>query len=111
MASRSSNSPPAVEFTGTVIAVKGRIRLLRSYDELSHHYLGYTLVIDGEIDGEESSEIRVAVGKAAHHKHQFRIGDEIAGRTHPVAKPRSEWAQFYKTSGIRFARRGPESEL
>jgi len=33
-------------FAGTVAAVKARIRLLRSFDQISHSYLGYVLVLD-----------------------------------------------------------------
>jgi hypothetical protein len=37
--------------TGTITAVKPRIRLIRSFNEISHAHLGYTLVMDGIVDG------------------------------------------------------------
>jgi len=41
-----SRTPAAkVRFAGTVRAVKARIRLLRSFDEIPHSYQGYTLVL------------------------------------------------------------------
>ena len=97
-----------VDFKGEVLAVKGRIRLLRSFDQISHQYQGYTLVIGKQ--GDPESVIRVAVGPAAHAKHQFRIGDVVSGKGQPVADPRTEWAQLYKVSGLKLERRGPEGE-
>jgi len=97
-----------IDFRGEVLAVKARIRLLRSFDQISHQYQGYTLVI-GE-RGDPESATRVAVGPAAHAKHQFRIGDVVSGKGEPVADPRTEWAQLYKVSGLKVERRGPEGE-
>ena len=37
--------PSGVSFRGEVLAVKARIRLLRSFDQISHQYQGFTLVI------------------------------------------------------------------
>ena len=107
----SASLAPAVEFEGEVLAVKGRIRLLRSFDEVAHQYQGYTLVLRGTLDGKPMGQFRVAVGPAAHAKHQFRIGDQIRGRGHPVEQAWTEWAQIYRTSGLKFLARGPEREL
>ncbi|MCX5814841.1 MAG: hypothetical protein NTX75_01175 [Proteobacteria bacterium] len=52
---------------GKVIAIQPRIRLTRSFDQRSHAYLGYTLLIDGII-GEETGKFLVGIGKAAHGK-------------------------------------------
>src|ERR1700730_551698 len=38
-------SSGGVCFRGEVVAVKARIRLIRSFDQISHQYRGYTLVI------------------------------------------------------------------
>jgi len=62
--------PDKTSFSGEIVAVKARIQLIRSFDEISHQYQGYTLVLSG---GE--NQFRVAIGPAAHEKHQFRIGD------------------------------------
>jgi len=59
------------EFAGTVTAVKARIRLLRSFDEISHAYLGYTLVLEGTLDGARVDELRVAIGPKTHGTHRF----------------------------------------
>ena len=90
---------------GKVIAVQPRIRLLRSFDQRQHNYPGYILRLDGTI-GDEKREFMVAVGKGAHAKHSFRAGDELSGESVPVADPRLEVAEFYKTSRIKFLSRG-----
>jgi transcriptional regulator with XRE-family HTH domain len=68
----------AISFRGQVIAVKARIRLIRSFDQISHQYQGYTLVLAGL--NPEPGVLRVAIGPASHAKHQFRIGDVISGK-------------------------------
>ncbi|MFA7147779.1 MAG: hypothetical protein WC109_02980 [Syntrophomonadaceae bacterium] len=40
-----------ISFKGKIISVQPRIRLIRSFDERSHNYLGYALVINGFIEG------------------------------------------------------------
>jgi len=89
-------------FRGTVTAVKPRIALHRSFDQLWHSYRGFVLVLD---EGP-----RVAIGPGAHAKHRFRIGDVIEGGGVPVPDPRAEWAELYKLSGLRIVRRGPGGE-
>ncbi len=96
-----------VQFRGEVVAVKGRIRLLRSFDQVSHQYLGYTLVL--AIEG-MPEVLRVAIGPAAHAKFQFRIGDIVSGEGHPVPDPKQEWASLYKISRLLVERRGPAAE-
>ena len=93
---------------GEVIAVKARIRLLRSFDEISHQYQGYTLVIVNT--DSEGEVLRVAIGPAAHSKHQFRIGDLVSGKAQPVPIPHEEWANLYKASGLKVERRGPAEQ-
>ena len=102
MQSRSSRpqAEEAISFHGQVIAVKARIRLIRSFDQISHQYQGYTLVLAGP--NPEPSVVRVAIGPAAHAKHQFRIGDVISGKAQPVPDPRLEWATLYKPAVSRF---------
>jgi hypothetical protein len=96
----------SVAFSGDVVAVKARIRLLRSFDEVSHQYQGYTLVLRGGIAGAARDEFRVAIGPAAQQKSRFRIGDHVAGRAAPVEDPKTEWAEFYKASGLTVVSRG-----
>lgn len=91
-----------MSFAGTIAAVKPRIRLHRSFDQIWHSYEGYVLVLE---DG-----WRVAVGPTTHAKHRFRIGDVIEGESEPVPDPRAEWAEQYKVSRLRVRSRGPEAE-
>jgi hypothetical protein len=96
-----------VPFRGEVVAVKARIRLLRSFDQISHQYQGYTLVLASE---GSPDVLRIAIGPAAHAKFQFRFGDIISGQGHPVADPEQEWANLYKASRLVAERRGPAEQ-
>jgi len=90
--------------------VKGRIRLLRTFDQISHAYLGYTLVVDGRVNDTPMQDLRVAIGPKTHEQHKFRIGDKIEGRAVPVPDPRQEWATHYKVSELKILKRGPTGE-
>ena len=74
-----------LEWEGIIVGVQPRIRLTRSFDERYHTYLGYSLRIQGQIDG-ESGEFLIGIGKAAEAKHQFRAGVTIIGRSVPVLR-------------------------
>lgn len=89
-----------LKFYGIIISVQPRIRLLRSFDERQHNYLGYSLRIKGVIDDFER-EFLVGIGKGAGVKHQFCIGDEITGECLPVADERMESVEFYKVSKLK----------
>lgn len=93
-----------VAWSGRIVAVQPRIRLMRSFDERHHSYQGYVLRIDGTC-GDQAGEFQIAVGKAAHEKHQFRTGMEVNGLAVPVPDPRLETAELYKTSGIKVGRK------
>jgi hypothetical protein len=94
------------KFRGEVVAVKARIRLIRSFDEVSHQYQGYVLCLNTSAS-EPDEVLRVAIGPAAHEKHQFQIGDVVSGKAQPVPDARREYADLYKVSGIKVDRRGP----
>ena len=95
-----------IQFTGKIISVKARIRLIRSFDEIpTHQYQGYTLILDGEIDSVPCNRFKVATGPKAHEQHQFRIGDAIRGHATPVLDAETEWAEFYKVSGLQLIER------
>jgi len=87
-------------FKGIIKSVQPRIRLLRSFDERAHNYLGYSLFIRGVIDGVER-DFSVGIGKAAQAKHQFRVGDEVSGECLPVADERLEPVEFYRVSKLK----------
>jgi len=89
---------------GAVVSVQPRIRLMRSFDQRQHGYLGYALRIQGTI-GDESREFLVGIGKGAQAKHRFRAGDLVSGCSHRVADKRTESVEFYKTSALRIIER------
>jgi hypothetical protein len=73
-----------IRFTGKIIGVEARIRLIRSFDQLpTHQYQGYTLILDGELDGMPRDRMKVAIGPKAHEQQQFRIGDAIRASSDP----------------------------
>jgi len=88
-----------VAWLGRLVAVQPRIRLTRSFNERHHSYQGYVLRVDGTC-GDETGEFLIAVGKAAHERHQFRVGMELSGLSVPVDDTRLETAGYYKTSRI-----------
>ena len=98
-----------VFWTGKVLSVQPRIRLMRSFDERSHTYLGYTLQIEGRVSEEERLFL-IALGKGAHAKHQFRIGDIVSGISVPVSDSRIETAEYYKTSKLKIIERSKLTE-
>lgn len=89
-----------IAWSGRILSIQPRIRLMRSFDERSHSYLGYVLRVEGEIGG-EPGEFQVAIGKAAQAKHRFHAGMESSGQAVPVPDPRLETAGFYKASGLK----------
>ncbi|MDE0031455.1 MAG: hypothetical protein OXU42_18905 [Deltaproteobacteria bacterium] len=98
-----------VPWSGTIVSVQPRIRLLRSLDERSHSYHGYVLRIDGTCAGEHG-EACIAVGRAAHAKHRFRVGMEVSGVAVPVANPNTETAGWYRTSRLKVLREAEPGE-
>jgi len=99
-----------ISWQGNLISIQPRIRLLRSFDERSHNYLGYALQIKGTIDGNEQ-EFLIGIGKAAQEKHQFRLGDVAKGDSHPVLNHQTEVVEFYKTSKLEIIERGSDSMI
>jgi hypothetical protein len=92
-------------FTGTIISIQPRIRLTRSFDEVSHTYLGYAITLEGEINNQHNT-FSIGIGKAAHAKHQFKVNDVIFGECVPVPDPDVEPTQFYKVSKLKLITRG-----
>jgi len=88
-----------ISWSGRIVAVQPRIRLMRSFDQRSHSYLGYVLRINGAC-GDQTGEFLIAVGEGAHKKHQFQTGMKIKGQSVRVDDPRKETAAFYKTIGL-----------
>lgn len=92
---------------GKLTSVQPRIRLLRSFDERSHSYLGYVLGVDGVI-GDEERGFLVGIGKGTQAKHEFCVGDVVAGQCQSVEDDRTETAEFYKVSKLKLLERGEE---
>ena len=61
---------------GQLLSIQPRIRLLRSFDQRQHNYLGYVLEIRGRV-AEHEQEFTIGIGKGAQEKHQFRNGDVL----------------------------------
>jgi hypothetical protein len=97
-----------IPWEGEILSVQPRIRLSRSFDQRSHSYLGYVLRIRGALAG-QAREFVVALGKGAHEKHQFRVGDRVFGEGEPVADSRLETADIYKASGLKIIAKATEA--
>ncbi len=89
-----------IEWFGELTGIQPRIRMVRSYDEHSHVYLGYVLFLNGTIDLVERN-FSVAIGAGAQTKHQFRAGDVVSGVGVQVADPQLEIAELYKVSRLK----------
>jgi hypothetical protein len=88
-----------INWQGDVTSVQPRFRLMRSFDERHHTYLGYAIRIRGGINGEDS-EAWFGVGPAAHEKHQFEVGQVVRGQAQPVSDSKLEPVDFYKVSRV-----------
>ncbi len=93
------NISAKISWSGRLIAVQPRIRLLRSFDQRNHNYLGFVLLVSGVVDSQER-EFLVGIGKAAQAKYQFKAGDIVRADAYPVADSRTEVVEFYKTSKL-----------
>ncbi|MFC1978231.1 hypothetical protein ACFLWS_08255 [Chloroflexota bacterium] len=82
---------------------------MRSFDERSHTYLGYSLRLRGKID-RHGDDFLVGIGKAAQAKHEFRTGDLISGVSRAVTDSRMEPVDYYKTSRLKLLERSSDSE-
>jgi hypothetical protein len=90
---------------GTIISIKPRIRLTRSFDETSHTYLGYAITLEGEINNHNTT-FSIGIGKSAHTKHQFKVNDVISGECVPVPDPDNEPTEYYKVSKLKVISQG-----
>lgn len=104
---RKNRKPDKLFWQGKLTSVQPRIRLLRSFDQRSHSYLGYTLRVRGVI-GDEEREFIVGIGKGAQVKHKFCVGDVVSGQCLPVQDRRTETVEFYKASKLRLLERKEE---
>jgi len=87
------------EWYGEITSVQPRFRLLRPFDQRHHTYLGYAIRVKGCIAGSHG-EACFGVGKAAHQKHPFEVGQVARGQAHPMADVRMEPVDYYKVSRL-----------
>jgi len=92
--------PKKLSWSGKILAIQPRIRLMRSFDQRNHAYLGYALRLKGKIDNEERKFI-IGIGKGAQAKHEFRVGYQVSGECEPVADPKTESVEYYKVSRLK----------
>lgn len=86
-----------VLFEGVIISIQPRIRLLRSFDQSSHSYLGYALVVS---DSEREENLSIGIGLGAQEKHQFRVGMTISGSCSSVLDHDVESVEYYRVSKL-----------
>lgn len=85
-------------FAGMIISIQPRIRLLRSFDQVSHSYLGYALIVS---DSETGKNLPIGIGLGAQEKHQFRVGMTISGSCSSVLDPDMESVDYYRVSKLK----------
>lgn len=96
-----------LRWRGIITGIQPRIRLMRSFDERSHSYLGYALHLFGTVDGVER-DFSVGIGKGAQEKFLFQAGDQVSGNAVPVMDERLEPVELYKASALVLHERAPE---
>jgi hypothetical protein len=92
-------------FSGLIISIQPRIRLTRSFDQRSHTYLGYVLLVRGS-GGAAERDVLVAIGAGTQRDHRLRAGDSVSGMALAVSEPQNEIARLYKVSGLEVLERG-----
>lgn len=80
---------------------------MRSFDTRSHSYLGFVLILKGNVD-EISRDFKLAIGKAAQDKQGFQVGDGVQGLAEMVSDQRLELAEYYKASKLQINARGSD---
>ena len=99
-----------IPWKGNVVSVQPRIRLMRSFDERAHTYLGYNLTIEGEA-GDYDQPFIIAIGKSAQAKYEFKAGDMVQGMGSPVISEKQEVADLYKVSKLKVLERSKDEEV
>ena len=94
----------AIAWSGVVMSIQPRVRLLRSFDQRSDTYLGYVVRLAGSVDGEPRM-FAIAIGEAAHDRHRVEVGTALSGMGVPVPVTRTETAELYKISKLKVLNR------
>lgn len=98
-----AESTRKLDWQGTVMSVQPRIRLIRSFDQRQHGYLGFALLVRGQIDGVER-DFSLGIGPAAQAKHVSECGDVASGQAEPVPDPRLDPVDFYRVTRLRVSK-------
>jgi hypothetical protein len=104
------NKAEKLLWQGMLMSVQPRIRLLRSFDQRNHNYLGYALRIRGLIRNEER-EFLIGIGKGAQAKYMLCVGDTVSGLCERIEDPRMETVEFYKVSELKVLERAAKKQL
>jgi len=59
-----------ITWSGRIVAVQPRIRLMRSFDERHHSYQGYVLRVDGTC-GNENGEFQISAWIMPQHERKL----------------------------------------
>jgi hypothetical protein len=94
-----------ISFRGIIKSIQPRIRLTRSFDEASHTYLGYSIMLDGEL-GNQQTRFSIGISEAANAKQQLQVNDTISGECLPVLESVKEPVDYYKVSKLKVISRG-----
>ncbi len=93
-----------LKWKGQLLSVQPRIRLLRSFDQRSHTYQGFTLCVKGDVDAKQGV-FSVGIGKATQAKYAFQVGYSVEGLCLPVANPNLESVEYYEVSALQILQR------
>lgn len=99
-----------LNFKGLITSIQPRIRLTRSFDEVSHTYLGYAIKLTGELNNQQAT-FSIGIGKAAQAKFNFKVNDVISGACLPVPDPDMEPVDYYKVSKLAMVAEGKQGSL
>ncbi len=86
-------------FEGKITAVQPWIKLIRSFDESYHFYLGYVLWLTGILDGREG-EFSVGVDETLFCEHGFKVNDVASGECSPSRNPDIDLVQYEEVSNL-----------
>lgn len=98
----------SLPFAGRITSVQPRVMLTRSFDEKDYSYRGFTLRIDGEVDGVEA-QFSVGIGAAVQSRFGFRVNDLVSGRCRPITDKRIESVDYCRASALKKLAQGPEA--
>ncbi len=99
-----------IAFRGIIKSIQPRIRLTRSFDEASHTYLGYSIMLDGEL-GNQQTRFSIGISEAANAKQQLQVNDTISGECLPVLESVKESVDYYKVSKLKVISRGEKGSV